>query len=632
MPARNQPRSSRGRSAIARKAMNTNSTNGMMYQGTCIAHDGTKITPCRNFGGMKKGGAHPSATGFMRSQPYKMSVPAKNKNYLFNMQYFRKSATVKKIIPAEIIPAEIIPAEIIPAEIIPPSDCSFGQCTGVSDLSGCIMPGTDGSLCCTDDPQSTDGRGCTDSTKICALGDTKALLCGRDISSCSLSPTPSNKLTPEVAAKNIASYLNDIKAAGYIANYGEDGQAAEAPTGIDCHKRELSDPLKCGRGDDFGWESYGLSPENSFEDAVYVWNTFIYENNKKTCTTIAYNHWDITRIPVQCERATFPDNRQAFAGELDSLFDSLDVDLNKIELALILSNAWNESGGNVGLFNHCLQRDTPNYSFNKCPNNAKYPYNNILVGRGLLQLSNPGNYINVAHILNKMGNLKINDKYENIINKLPTGILYPQVCGDPSINECPYTQGSVDVSCCVDIPTSDGIGELCSDISSADNIFTNPSIICTQPNTPLAVLSSLIYSAANSSSLVKKNNYSFLLSACSVNMGGVVYPVPDTEDNVWLRKVGAIPDDKFIKEYIYGGGLEPKWCTKAEGDKVTCEGCDARWKGFCIIMDILFPGNKILENNTKNFPWKIKLDKYTYEGTPSSPRKWLGTAKLVPIS
>jgi len=90
MPARNQPRSSRGRSAIARKAMNTNSTNGMMYQGTCIAHDGTKITPCRNFGGMKKVGAHPSATGFMRSRPYKMSVPAKNKNYVFNIQNFKK--------------------------------------------------------------------------------------------------------------------------------------------------------------------------------------------------------------------------------------------------------------------------------------------------------------------------------------------------------------------------------------------------------------------------------------------------------------------------------------------------------------------------------------------------------------
>ena len=82
---RNQPRSSRGRSAIARRVMNTGNTNGFMYQGTCIAEDGTKITPCHNFGGMKKGGAHPSATGFMRARPWQISVPAKRKNFVFRM-------------------------------------------------------------------------------------------------------------------------------------------------------------------------------------------------------------------------------------------------------------------------------------------------------------------------------------------------------------------------------------------------------------------------------------------------------------------------------------------------------------------------------------------------------------------
>lgn len=85
MPGRNQPRSSRGRSAIARVAINTGNTNGFMYQGTCIAEDGTKITPCRNFGGMKKGGARPSATGFMRARPWQISVPAKRKNFIFRM-------------------------------------------------------------------------------------------------------------------------------------------------------------------------------------------------------------------------------------------------------------------------------------------------------------------------------------------------------------------------------------------------------------------------------------------------------------------------------------------------------------------------------------------------------------------
>ena len=62
MPGRNQPRSSRGRSAIARRVINTNSTNGLGI------HEG---------GGMKKAGAHPSATGFMRSKPWQISVPAR---------------------------------------------------------------------------------------------------------------------------------------------------------------------------------------------------------------------------------------------------------------------------------------------------------------------------------------------------------------------------------------------------------------------------------------------------------------------------------------------------------------------------------------------------------------------------
>mgnify|MGYP006078693603 CR=1 FL=1 len=71
MPGRNQPRSRRGRSAIARTAMNTNSTNGLGIN---------------NGGGMKKGGAHPSATGFMRSKPWQISVPASRKNYAFKIK------------------------------------------------------------------------------------------------------------------------------------------------------------------------------------------------------------------------------------------------------------------------------------------------------------------------------------------------------------------------------------------------------------------------------------------------------------------------------------------------------------------------------------------------------------------
>ena len=74
---RNPPRSSRGRSAIARRAINTNSTNGLRLN---------------NGGGVKKSGAHPSATGFMRAKPWKISVPASHKNYIFNMNINNKNS------------------------------------------------------------------------------------------------------------------------------------------------------------------------------------------------------------------------------------------------------------------------------------------------------------------------------------------------------------------------------------------------------------------------------------------------------------------------------------------------------------------------------------------------------------
>ena len=87
MPVRNGYKSNRGRSAIARRAINTNNTNGMMYQGKCTDSDGNVIKPCREFGGPKKGGAAPSATGFMRSRPWKMSVPAENANKSNTMRF-----------------------------------------------------------------------------------------------------------------------------------------------------------------------------------------------------------------------------------------------------------------------------------------------------------------------------------------------------------------------------------------------------------------------------------------------------------------------------------------------------------------------------------------------------------------
>ena len=77
--ARNTPRSQNGRSAIARKAIfsATGTTNGM-------------YTNTDNGGGMRKGGAQPSGTGFMSpfGRRHMIAAPALNANYLFNWTPF----------------------------------------------------------------------------------------------------------------------------------------------------------------------------------------------------------------------------------------------------------------------------------------------------------------------------------------------------------------------------------------------------------------------------------------------------------------------------------------------------------------------------------------------------------------
>jgi len=77
MPQRNGQRSRNGRSAVARRVLfsGPGSTDGI----------GTNLN---NGGGMKKGGAQPSATGFMTSfaQRSQIAVPALNANYLFNFR------------------------------------------------------------------------------------------------------------------------------------------------------------------------------------------------------------------------------------------------------------------------------------------------------------------------------------------------------------------------------------------------------------------------------------------------------------------------------------------------------------------------------------------------------------------
>ena len=79
MPQRNGQRSRNGRSAMARRVLfsGPGSTDGL-YVNT------------QNGGGMKKGGAQPSGTGFMIpfAQRSQIAVPALNKDFLFNFRQY----------------------------------------------------------------------------------------------------------------------------------------------------------------------------------------------------------------------------------------------------------------------------------------------------------------------------------------------------------------------------------------------------------------------------------------------------------------------------------------------------------------------------------------------------------------
>ena len=93
MPQRNGSRSTSGRSAIARIAMfsGTGKTNSMMPSILVTTSTGSTIRTSY-FGGMKKGGAPPSATGFMVPFGKRMHVstglasPSSNPNLLYTFR------------------------------------------------------------------------------------------------------------------------------------------------------------------------------------------------------------------------------------------------------------------------------------------------------------------------------------------------------------------------------------------------------------------------------------------------------------------------------------------------------------------------------------------------------------------
>ena len=91
MPQRNGYRSHRGRSAVARRTEfgGASGTNGIMPAVYVMTTTGERVRTSY-FGGPKKGGSAPSATGFMiassSSQAFQPVAPAQRPNFLFNFR------------------------------------------------------------------------------------------------------------------------------------------------------------------------------------------------------------------------------------------------------------------------------------------------------------------------------------------------------------------------------------------------------------------------------------------------------------------------------------------------------------------------------------------------------------------
>lgn len=90
MPQKNSYRSSRGRSAIARKVMlSAGSNNGFLPQVSVVDQNNNTINNAMFFGGSSKGGLAPRATGFYiaSSSSNASQIAGNNRaNYFFQMK------------------------------------------------------------------------------------------------------------------------------------------------------------------------------------------------------------------------------------------------------------------------------------------------------------------------------------------------------------------------------------------------------------------------------------------------------------------------------------------------------------------------------------------------------------------
>lgn len=87
MPQRNGPRSTRGRSAVARRVKfgGPSPTNGIMPSVLVFPFGSKRPIRTSYFGGPIKGGAAPSV-GLSQAAPYRIAANAGRKNLLFKFQ------------------------------------------------------------------------------------------------------------------------------------------------------------------------------------------------------------------------------------------------------------------------------------------------------------------------------------------------------------------------------------------------------------------------------------------------------------------------------------------------------------------------------------------------------------------
>jgi len=321
----------------------------------------------------------------------------------------------------------------------------------------------------------------------------------------------------------------------------------------------------------------------NFVNAVTVFNDFVDNNDKIKCTDAEMTDiWSDEKFPP-CKKITWLGYNNL--GELYKLFSNPNENINKIRLALFFGNAWNESGGNQGLFNYCMQlKPSDAYPYSACVNKNEtindaekaQPFyycngNNCqFIGAGIIQISYITNYTNIANILNQMKDKDLTGNALDGINNL-LGSINPPFCNSPDGKTSP-TKCLKAIVQDSRLPPEQNTQYECS----ANSIVREPYQICAHPL--LAMLTSLIYESAQAERALKENSYHSSIEFCSVNQGGYTYPFSDEIKN----KITEVSNSGSCDGLEGGGG---------------------RWEGFIKILKLFYP-----EINFNAGAWSIPID------------------------